>query len=933
MSVMTEKEYLAHYGILRKSGRYPWGSGDTQSKRNKMFLDVVADLRRQGLSDTQIAQGFSTKEHPFTRNDLTALRSIALAQQKQEKIHQIEKLQDKGMSTSAIARQMEMNESSVRSLLASKKKAKADSIAATTEMLRKQVDAKGAVDIGRGVELDLPLGDSPAARIGITTTKFNTAVAALKEEGYQIHTVKYKQLGTGNFTTAKVLARPTTDPKGQWRELVLDPAKIKTINEHSSDDGRTWDGGFKDPIQVSSKRVAVRYKEQGGDQADGVIYVRPGVADLSLGSSRYAQVRIAVDGTHYLKGMAIYKDDLPAGTDLVFNTVKSDTGKKHDAMKPMQKDMQGEIDRDNPFGASTFQLKDDKGKVTSAMNIVNEEGKWETWNKSLPSQMLSKQDPVLAKRQLDMVYERQSKEYETISSLTNPVVKKKLLGTFADGADSAAVDLAAAAMPNQATRVILPVPSMKRDEVYAPHLNNGERVALVRFPHGGRFEIPELTVNNRNREARKLIGTDLVSDAIGIHHSVAERLSGADFDGDNVLVIPNNKGEIKSSPALTGLQGFEPREQYKRYTGMKTVDGGVVQEDGSVKYTGEPRKSTMQTEMGKVSNLITDMTIRGANSDELARAVRHSMVVIDCEKHVLDHRQSAKDNGISALKAKYQLDPSTGKSGAATLISRATSTARIPNRVARRAAEGGPIDPATGKKVFVETGETYVDSKTGKTVVKTQRHDRLAVTDDARTLVSTDGGTRIERIYADHSNRLKTLANKARKDSLSVDGEPKNPSSEKVYSKEVAELNAALNLAKKNAPLERNAQALANSVVSQKRQANPGMTKADEKKLEQQALAEMRVRTGAAKNRIEITSAQWDAIQANAISKSKLGEILDNANLDTVRELATPKKKVLMTSTKTARAQQMLNSGYTQAEVAAALGVSLTTLKTSLGGG
>ena len=52
--------------------------------------------------------------------------------------------------------------------------------------------------------------------------------------------------------------------------------------------------------------------------------------------------------------------------------------------------------------------------------------------------------------------------------------------------------------------------------------------------------------------------------------------------------------------------------------------------------------------MGKISNLITDMTLLGASEDKLARAVRHSMVVIDDEKHHLDYKQSEKDNNIAA---------------------------------------------------------------------------------------------------------------------------------------------------------------------------------------------------------------------------------------------------------------------------------------------
>ncbi len=99
---------------------------------------------------------------------------------------------------------------------------------------------------------------------------------------------------------------------------------------------------------MSSKRLAIRYAEDGGSKADGVIYVRPGVDDVSLDGSRYSQVRIAVDGTHYIKGMAMYKYDLPDGVDLMFNTNKSDTtGNKLDALKPMKTDSPT-----NPFGSS-----------------------------------------------------------------------------------------------------------------------------------------------------------------------------------------------------------------------------------------------------------------------------------------------------------------------------------------------------------------------------------------------------------------------------------------------------------------------------------------------------------------------------------------------------------------------------------------------------
>ena len=59
-------------------------------------------------------------------------------------------------------------------------------------------------------------------------------------------------------------------------------------------------------------------------------------------------------------------------------------------------------------------------------------------------------------------------------------------------------------------------------------------------------------------------------------------------------------------------------------------------------------------EMDKISNLITDMILGGATEPELARAVRHSMVVIDASKHNLDYTRSYQENEIESLKLKYQ---------------------------------------------------------------------------------------------------------------------------------------------------------------------------------------------------------------------------------------------------------------------------------------
>lgn len=912
---VNEDEYLAHYGILRKSGRYPWGSGSSPNQRSKSFLDITEDLRRQGLSDPQIARGFSTKENPFTTTDLRALRSISTNIQKQDQIRNVQRLQDKGMGASAIARQMNLNESTVRSLLAPGRQAKADILKSTAEMLKRQVEEKGFLDVGANVERDLPIGDNPETRVGISHDKFHTAVAMLKEEGYQVHPLRIKQVGTGEFTTFRVLVKPGVTQK----DVFLNRDSIRQITEKSDDRGRNYSDLIpKPPLSISSKRVAIRYAEDGGANADGVIFVRPGVKDVSLGKSRYAQVRIAVDGTHYLKGMAVYKDDLPKGVDLQFNTNKKNTGDKYDAMKSLKDDP------DNPFGAllkQGGQILDKNGKVTSSMNIINEEGDWDKWSRTISRQVLSKQSPDLAKSQLAVTFDRRRDELDKIKGLTNPLIRKKLLETFGDETDSAAVHLKAANMPRQATKVILPSTHVKPHEIFAPTFKDGERVALLRFPHAGTFEIPELTVNNRTRKAREILGgKGDALDAVLIHPKVAERLSGADFDGDHVVVIPNDRGTIQSTHALEGLKGFDP-QMYKVPLGSSSKK----HPDGTPVISA----SRKQQEMGNVTNLIADMTVKGANSQELARAVRHSMVVIDSEKHNLDFRESARRNGIADLKRRYQGVTDTGQlKGAATLITRATAQKHVPKRKPRPAAEGGPVDKATGKKVFVPTGELRKDGS-----VATFRSKRLAETEDAHTLVSDHGGTTIEHVYAEHSNRLKAMANDARKAAVNTKLTPYSPSAKKVYSTEVESLKAKLNIALKNSPLERQAQVLANATVAQKRRANPDMDPADLKKIKGQALTEMRVRTGARKTRVEISPREWEAIQAGAISNHRLDEILKNSDLKTIRQLATPRKNAVMTPVITLRAKAMLNNGFTLAEVADQLGIALSTLKSGVSDG
>lgn len=896
---------LRHYGMPRRSGRYPWGSGDDPYQRAISWRAHIKKLEDQGLSDVDIA-----KLEGITTTQLRARKTLTGIEKRKTEQNIAMALKDKGYSTTEIGRKMGINESSVRGLLdpvLAERKAITET---TANILKENVDKHRFIDVGMGIE----------NTVGVSRTKLNNAVAMLEEQGYKVHTLNVDQVGMpGKFTVMKVLGSPDSE----WKEIRNDYSLIKNISSRTEDFGRTYttDLGLK-PIQhLDLDRVKVRYAEEGGGDRDGVIELRRGVEDLNLGNSKYAQVRVGVNGTHFLKGMAVYSDNIPDGVDVVFNTNKHDTGNKLDAMKKLKSDP------DNPFGATIKREINEFGDLVSAqrgaLNIVNEEGDWEKWSKTISSQVLSKQSTPLAKTQLNLALAHKKEEYDEIMSLTNPVVKKQLLLAFADDCDSSAVHLKAAGLPRQANKIILPIPDIKETEVYAPTFNNGEAVVLIRHPHGGTFEIPQLTVNNKSKSAKAIM--ENAKDAIGIHPNVAKKLSGADFDGDTVIVIPNNRGLIQSKASLKSLENFDPIEKYKPYDGMKTIDGGVWNAKiNDVDYGGKkPRAQTKQTKMGEVSNLITDMTIKGATLDEIARAVKHSMVVIDSEKHHLDYKRSYDENGISALSARYQNGP---RGGASTLVSRASSEIRVNERTPRKAKDGGPIDPATGKKVYTETGASYVN-KSGKTIYKKTLSTKMAEAEDARTLSS---GRPIEEVYASYANELKKLGNTSRKNALSTIPNPRNPSASKVYSQEVESLNKKFTLAIMNKPYEREAQVYANSVIARKKQTNPDMDADELKKTRNQALAEARARTGAKKTSVDFTDREWEAVQAGAISPSKLSQILQNADLDKVKALATPRTKLTMTTAKTDKARSMLASGYTISEVADSLGVSTSTLSSAL---
>jgi len=964
---MEQIEDLEHYGTPRHSGRYPWGSGENPYQGDENFQKHLAKLRKRGMTNTEIAKSMGIKT-----TELRAKIDIAGENATKYRDSMIFKLHDKGYNNSAIARQLQIPDTTVGNVLRRENQHKISSVRAVADTLKEAVKEQKYIDVGHGCE----------SYMRASKDKLRHAVALCEQEGYEIQLHYQKQMGTGKPTTIKVLC-----PKGTpWAEVeqAKREASIGFPNYHFEDRDYKNPHRLETPVSVDSKRIQVVFGDMKlpdgtyGKDRDGLIELRRGCEDLNLGRNHYAQVRIAVDGTHYLKGVAVYNDNLPKGIDIRYNVskpssmpLKSDDKDVETVFKRMKPDPV----TNNPFGASINQ-DDDKLKFIqvhykgkdgkehlSALNIVNEQGTWNEWSRNLPSQFLSKQTIPLATKQLKLDAAMRHDDFDEIMSISNAAVKKNLLNSFADNCDSAACHLKAAALPRQATHLIVPFPDMKENEIYAPNYNNGERVALIRFPHAGRFEIAELIVNNKFKHARDVIGTggddDVKNDAVGIHPKVAEKLSGADFDGDTVLVIPNNDGAVKTHPALRQLDGFadDLRVRYKRdpNSGVRHM---TAQEKGM--------------QMGLVSNLITDMTLMGAPTSEIARAVKYSMVVIDAEKHDLDWRRAQRDNNIEQLYLKYQ---GRKQGGASTLISRSTSPQEIDQRKAgerRIDPETGKsrvfyIDPKTGERLFTKTGRmtakqkmVEVKDENGNPIIdpKTGRHKKVAVTDEngnniwekvpaketsQKMYVRKDGsvrtdamelssGTKMEKIYGEYANDMKALANRARLEASRIKMDHVNPVARKLYAEEIKDLDDALFVAKQNAPLERKAQTLAGKLFSMKKASNPELEydKDKKKKAQAQCMEEARYRIGAKKTNIDITDRQWEAIQAGAISSTKLEDILKNTDVDKLKKRALPRTPQGISPAKLATARTLVRNGYSAKEVADRLGVKVDTLYRAL---
>lgn len=906
--ITSESNILEHYGTKRHSGRYPWGSGDTPYQHSGDFLSRVEELKKKGLSEKEILETINNSlpdEYTMGLTEFRTSRQKAVHDRKALEYDRIRALKDDGLGWKEIGDKLGMSESSVRSKYNNaigEKASQAEKIAAT---LKAEVDKKGMIDISEGANQVL----------GVSESKLDEAAYILEAEyGYQRYGVGIRQpTNVRQQTNITVLAKPEFDQKYAYQHQ----DQIDSLGDYHSDDGGETFTKLQRPSSLDSNRVAIRYGDEGGLDKDGVMEIRRGVPDLDLGKSHYAQVRILVDGDHYLKGMAVYSDDLPDGVDIMFNTNKPSGTPKMKVLK------EAKADPDNPFGAAikangqSMYIGDDGKEHLSPINKLKEEGDWDTMSRNVSSQFLSKQPKKLIENQLNLTVADYKAQYDEIMRYDNPTVKKKLLNDFADTVEGTSMTLKASAFPGQSTKVILPINKIKETEAYCPTYENGTRLALIRYPHAGTFEIPIVTVNNKNVSGKRNLGA--IQDAIGINAKVAERLSGADFDGDTVMAIPvTDKVNIKSTRALKALEGFDPKTAY-------------AVPEGNPNNVRLMKKEEKQREMGVISNLITDMTLRGADEDELARAVKHSMVVIDAEKHKLDYKRSERENGIPELKQKWQIrvdeEGATHYGGASTLLSRRKQTVRVPER--RGSIR---VDKETGEYIYKESGRTFIDPKTGKERKAEDTVSLISETKDARTLSS---GTIQENLYADFSNKLKAMANKARKEAANMKGIQRNPEAAKTYAPEVASLKEKYNNMIANKPKERKAMLIANANIKAKIQElglDPTIDKKEIKKISSVEMQRARDSVGASgrKSKVTFTDREWEAVQAGAISDNMLTKFLNSSDSDEIVKRAMPKNVAVMTSAKMSKANAMLKSGYSYAEIAKACGVPESTVYSAL---
>ena len=950
------------------SGRYHHGEGENPHQHDYDPEYEFAQMKHRGASEEEIlkAMGLSTTEY---RKLVKELKSKDMTARHEDVV----KLSEMGLGATAIAKELskrygyEISEGTIRGDLkriAAGEKVRVTKLEATKKILIDTLnehteDGKPYtfVDVGEGSE----------KYINVSQVLKDGAVSAIARENTDVfeHVIQVAQVNNSQQkTTVKFLVKVNDPSLTEGKsETEVKKAAAAYLHQHYDEMAPITSSVIgaaegvpssvrkvEYPVSISHERVMIGYSDDpvNGDDnlaKDGTMIIRPSAKDLTMtdcdtqtGVTHYAQVRIAVDDSHYCKGMAMYgrEDQFPPGVDVIFYTNKTSNKSWDKVLKEFKKtkDENGNIvvDKDNPFGADLkatgqrYYYDENGEKKMSAVNVLREEGDWNEYRKSLSAQFLSKQNLAFARNQLNTSIDNAKTQFDEIAAVKNAQVRNKLLEDFAESCDAKAIDLSAAATTGQLTQVLLPCPSLKSTtynddgsikeygHVYAPNYPDGHKLAIIRYPHANICEIPVLIVNNSNPEGKTQIGRGL--DAIGLPKSALDQLSGADTDGDTGTCIDVTKLEelglhVDTTKYFDELIGFDSKAAAPMTDVTVLNKNWNARSDGTSGKTMSKRDRGLQ--MGRITNCISNMQkATGVTRDEMVRAMKYSMIVIDAYKHNLDWKGAEQEYGIKEIYDKY----SSGDKKAIWTVSKASTQGGLETQdfkyesyTKADGTEGQKkvyINTETGEKYWSYTGREYEKLKedpttgkktgTGEMVKATQKstgmEDAWRRGEDATALVSAYN-TPMEQEYAKYSNAMHDIANQARK--MMVNNTETVVATAEVkaqYVNEVASLKAKLEVAQQNAPKERLAQMYAQAALKSWKANNPEDAKDSDmlKKKRTYFQNQARARTGAngSGTRVKISAKEYEAINAGAVPKNTVTDVLKRCDKNTLNKQAVP---------------------------------------------
>ena len=179
----VDAEVLEHYGMPRRSGRYPWGSGENPYQHGDDFLSRVESLKKDGWEETpdNIRNTFG-----MTTTQYRTEKSLCKDERRMLDVSRAKSLKEDGLGATEIGRQMGISESTVRSLLNADSESRMKQARNAADFMREQVDKKGMVDVGKGVERELHISEE----------KMNQALTILEREGYHVYNGRFPQATT-----------------------------------------------------------------------------------------------------------------------------------------------------------------------------------------------------------------------------------------------------------------------------------------------------------------------------------------------------------------------------------------------------------------------------------------------------------------------------------------------------------------------------------------------------------------------------------------------------------------------------------------------------------------------------------------------------------------------------------------------------------------